>query len=85
MTVTLTDACPFLNVSTSSQMLHGMSFHHNLIQSFMPALYVVVGSEWATVVPVLQVKIVVSHQPVILKIGDGIKRSEPQTQSLPFK
>ena len=51
----------------------------------MPAFYVAVGSEWATVIPVPQVKIVVSHQPVILKIEDGIKRSEPQTQSLPFK
>ena len=45
-----------------------MSFPHNLSQSIMAALYVVVGSEWATV-----------------KVGDGIKRSEPQTQSLPFQ
>jgi len=40
----------------------------------MPALYVVVGLEWAAVIHVPQVKIV-----------DGIKRSELQTQSLPFK
>ena len=45
-----------------------MSFLHNLSQSIMAALYVVVGSEWAAV-----------------KVGDGIKRSEPQTQALPFK
>ena len=53
--------------------------------SFMPALYMVVGLEWAAVVHVPQVKIVVAHQPGILKVGDGIKRSEPKTQSLPFK
>ena len=44
-----------------------MSFPHNLSQSIMAALCVVVGSEWAAV-----------------KVGDGIERSEPQTQS-PFK
>ena len=30
-------------------------------------------------------KIVMSQQQGILKIGDRIKRSEPQTQPLPFK
>ena len=49
----------------------------------MPPLYVVVGSEWAAVVHVPQVKIVVSHQPGILKVG--IDRSKPQPQLLPFK
>ena len=62
-----------------------MGFSHNIIQSIMPALYVVVGLEWAAVVHVPQVEIVVSHRPGILKVGDGIKMSEPQTQSLPFK
>ena len=62
-----------------------MSFAHNLIQSIMPPLYMVVGLEWAVVVHIPQVKILVSHQPGILKVGILVKRSEPQTQSLPFK
>ena len=49
-----------------------MRFPHNLIQSITPPLYVVVGSEWADIVHDPQVKIVVSHQPSILKVGDGI-------------
>ena len=64
---------------------HLTQLPHSLIQSIMPALYVVVGLEWAAVVHVPQVKMVVTHQPGILKLGDGIKRSKPQTQSLPFK
>ena len=51
----------------------------------MPVLYMVVGLEWAAVIYVPQVKIVLSHQPGILKVGDGIKRFELQTQSLPLK
>ena len=34
----------------------------------MPALCMVAGSEWAAVVHVPQVKIVVPHQPGILKV-----------------
>ena len=49
-----------------------MSFPHNLIQLIMPPSYVFVGLEWAAVVHVLLVKIVVSHQPGILKVGDRI-------------
>ena len=39
-----------------------MGFSHNIIQSIMPALYVVVGLEWAAVVHVPQVEIVVGHR-----------------------
>ena len=37
---------------------HLTQLPHSLIQSFMPALYVVVGLEWAAVVHVPQVKMV---------------------------
>ena len=82
VTVTLTDACSFLNVSSSSYML-GWAFPTILFNHLcQPSVWLLIRNgplsymfhRWR-----------LSHQPSILKVGDGIKRSEPQTQPLPFK